>query len=124
MGNAHDGWIGVDFDGTLATYEEWISPDHCGAPIEAMVVRVKQWIAEGRNVRIVTARVYAPHNKAQRQADAARSMLAIQEWCSKHLGTTLPVTCVKDFSMIELWDDRSIQLERNTGRRVDSEDEQ
>ena len=119
MSNSHDGWIGVDFDGTLAVYETWISPEHCGEPIEPMVERVKQWIAEGKLVRIVTARVYAPHNNARRQAEAARSMLAIQRWCSEHLGKALPVTCVKDFSMIELWDDRSIQLHKNKGHRVD-----
>lgn len=25
------GWIGVDFDGTLAHYDKWVSPTHTGA---------------------------------------------------------------------------------------------
>lgn len=119
MGQAHEEWIGVDFDGTLAFYDHWRGCDHCGDPIAPMVERVKQWLAEGRNVRIVTARVYAPHNKPGRQREAAASLVAIQNWCHEQFGTLLPVTCVKDFAMIELWDDRCVQVEKNTGRRVD-----
>jgi hypothetical protein len=121
MAQSHDGWIGVDFDGTLAVYNEWVSASHCGEPIMPMVNRVRKWIEEGRNVRIFTARVYAPPNKALRQKEAAIAMLAIQEWCLKYLGKELPVTCVKDFAMIELWDDRCVQLERNTGVRLEAE---
>jgi len=119
MGNSHDGWIGVDFDGTLAVYEKWEGADVTGAPIERMVERVKAWIAEGQNVRIVTARVYAPNNNARRQYEAAQSMIAIQNWCLFFLGKMLPVTCVKDFAMIELWDDRCVQVNRNEGTLVD-----
>lgn len=118
MGEAHDGWIGVDFDGTLAVYDQWRGAEHCGEPIAPMVERVKGWLAEGKHVRIVTARVYSPNNKARRQAEAAIALLAIQDWCFQHLGQKLPVTCVKDFAMIELWDDRCVQMERNTGRSL------
>jgi putative heme iron utilization protein len=48
-------------------------------------------------------------------ADMAR---AIAEWAEKHVGTALDVTCIKDLRMIELWDDRCIQVEPNTGRTV------
>ena len=34
------------------------------------------------------------------------------------LGVTLAVTCVKDYGMVELWDDRAVQVVMNTGRRV------
>jgi hypothetical protein len=34
-----NGWIGVDLDGTLAFYDEWIGPEHIGAPIPGMVDR-------------------------------------------------------------------------------------
>ena len=40
-------------------------------------------------------------------------------WCQAHLGRVLPVTCVKDFGMVELWDDRAVQVVPNDGRRVD-----
>jgi len=39
-------------------------------------------------------------------------------WCEKHLGLALPVTCVKDMHMIELWDDRAVQVVTNTGMPV------
>ena len=119
---AHDGWIGVDLDGTLAVYDEWRGCNHVGAPIEPMVSRVRQWIAEGRNVRILTARVSYPENNAARQREAAQAMLAIQSWCDIYLGKAIPVTCRKDYAMIELWDDRAIQVEKNTGRRVDGQE--
>ena len=53
-----DGWIGVDLDGTLAEYDKWVSPTHIGKPILRMVKRVQKWLAEGRQVKIMTARVY------------------------------------------------------------------
>jgi len=34
----------------------------------------------------------------------------------KHIGVELPITATKDLKMYELWDDRSICVERNTGR--------
>ncbi len=102
------GWIGVDFDGTLCRYSGWEGPDSVGEPVPAMVERVKRWLDNGYEVRIVTARVSHPE-----QALIARH--AIEEWCLKHIGTELEVTCCKDFDMIELWDDRSIHVVPNTG---------
>ena len=53
---SQSGWIGVDLDGTLAKYGSW-NGGQIGDPIPLMVERVKQWIAEGVEVRIFTARV-------------------------------------------------------------------
>jgi len=41
-------WIGVDLDGTLAEYGDWIGIEHIGKPIPLMIARVKSWIAEGK----------------------------------------------------------------------------
>ena len=49
-------WIGVDLDGTLAEYHGW-NDGKIGEPIQLMVERVKRWLAEGKSVRIMTARV-------------------------------------------------------------------
>ena len=49
------GWIGVDLDGTLARHDGNQSK-RIGEPIPAMVERVKMWLREGREVRLVTAR--------------------------------------------------------------------
>lgn len=110
------GWIGVDLDGTLAHYEEWEGPLIIGEPIPLMVDRVKRWISEGREVRIFTARVSPPSVNDDEMLDAI--LKAISEWCFKHIGTRLAVTCIKDYHMLELWDDRAVQVEKNTGRLI------
>jgi hypothetical protein len=113
------GWIGVDLDGTLATYGGWQGPDHIGEPVPAMVERVQEWIAEGRDVRIFTARVWCSESGDPWPAEHARR--AIEDWCLRHIGRVLPITCQKDYGMIELWDDRAVQVEINTGRRMDGQ---
>lgn len=105
------GWIGVDLDGTLAEYDGWRGVHHIGAPIPAMVERVKRWLSEGREVKIVTARVSHP-------ADFRAAQLAIQIWLVEHVGEVLEVTCRKDFGMDELWDDRAVAVEPNSGRQL------
>lgn len=119
-------WIGVDLDGTLAEYNGWISEEHIGAPVPAMVDRVRAWLVAGKDVRIFTARVDGgevalamgnPAGAAFRDVD--RITRIIQDWTERHLGARLPVTNRKDYGMIELWDDRCVQIIPNTGRRAD-----
>lgn len=113
------GWIGVDLDGTLAEYTTWKGPQHIGAPIPAMVERVKAWLAEGRDVRIFTARVSHSGNfNVARMIEIREAREAIYAWCREHIGRELPVTNVKDFRMTELWDDRAVAVEMNTGRQL------
>lgn len=99
------GWIGVDLDGTLAHYSGFIGPSDIGPPIKPMVKRVKQWLAEGVDVRVFTARVAA----------GQEFIPPIEQWCEEHIGQKLPVTNVKDFSMLELWDDRAVRVRFNQG---------
>lgn len=106
------GWIGVDLDGTLAEYGGWKGQDHIGKPVPLMVARVRHWLEEGREVRIFTARIW-------NEPEDHPATNVIQHWCLEHLGQMLPVTCVKDYGMIELWDDRAIQVRINTGERAD-----
>ena len=115
------GWIGVDLDGTLAVYTGWQGELHIGTPVPAMLFRVKKWVSEGRMVKIVTARV-APGSSFNRDGtkhDLDMVRKAIVLWCLEHVGAALPVTHEKDYAMIELWDDRCVQVEANTGRRMD-----
>lgn len=105
------GWIGVDLDGTLAHYVSGQGVRHVGEPIPAMVKRVKQWRAQGIEVRIMTARVCGMAGPE----DRAEQVAMIELWCLKHLGEKLPVTHEKDFSMVELWDDRAVGVVANTG---------
>lgn len=115
-----NGWIAVDLDGTLAHYDGWKGPEHIGAPIPAMVERVKKWLAEGKEVRIFTARAWSD-GTPEREVECARAVAAIKHWCLETIGCELPVTCVKDFAMIEQWDDRAVQVRINTGRTVEDE---
>lgn len=107
-------WIGVDLDGTLAEYHKWISPEHIGKPIPVMVDRVKKWLADGLDVRIFTARVYGGTG-----ANVEHIRGFIERWCLEHIGQVLPVTNEKDYGMVELWDDRAVQVIPNTGERAD-----
>ena len=113
------GWIGVDLDGTLAHYEGWKSPQHIGEPIAPMVERVKLWLAAGKTVKIFTARVHG-HGMPLIGGGVEDAITPIKAWCLKHIGQELEVTNVKDFGLIELWDDRCVQVEANTGIPVAS----
>lgn len=126
---AHGGWIGVDFDGTLAFYDGWTGWNQFGEPIPRMVERVKAWLAEGIEVRIVTARVKHHDNDTEfcrltgEKFTNVQMKHAISTWCLQHVGQRLRVTCVKDMGMVELWDDRAVQVVANTGRTLAEEAE-
>lgn len=114
MGTNSMGWIGVDLDGTLAKYEGWQGPLHIGEPVPLMLDRVKAWLATGQEVRIFTARV--SHDGTQQRMDESQACYrAIAAWCLAHIGQRLEVTNEKDYQMLELWDDRAVQVEPNTG---------
>lgn len=100
------GWIGVDLDGTLAVYDGWKGAEHIGEPVQPMVDRVKAWRAEGREVKIFTARVFG---------DTGEVAAVIAKWCFDHIGEVLPITCTKDYGMVTLWDDRAIGVVPNLG---------
>jgi len=105
---AHGGTVAVDLDGTLATYDKWRGIEHIGAPVPAMAKRVKDWLSKGVKVVIFTAR-----------ASTSESIPYINEWTKKHFGVVIPVTNQKTFDIVELWDDRAVQVIPNTGRRAD-----
>lgn len=98
------GWIGVDFDETLASYSPGQGMEFLGKPIPKMVLRVKEWLNQGIEVRIFTARASVPE-----------LIPPIEAWCLLHIGVKLQVTNQKDFGMIELWDDRAVRVMPGTG---------
>lgn len=100
-------WIGVDLDGTLAYFEGWNGFDDIGDPIPGMKARVLDWIAQGYQVKIFTARASAPEG-----------IEPVKRWLEKNGFPPLEITASKDFGMIELWDDRAIQVVANTGSPV------
>lgn len=111
------GWIGVDLDGTLAEWHGWdVHKGGIGAPIQLMVDRVKAWLQDGIEVRVFTARVALGRGEFR---DVQGQRAAIDVWTFQHIGRTLTLTCEKDPDMIELWDDRCVQVVRNVGTRAD-----
>ncbi len=112
-------WIGCDFDGTLAFDDGWRGETVFGSPIPIMVERVQRWLAEGIEVRIVTARVGLQNDPHVLDTVGVEAITkAIEDWCEEHIGQKLPVTNEKDMGMTELWDDRAVQVIINTGRPV------
>lgn len=108
-----EGWVGVDLDCTLAEWHGWKSYTDIGNPIPKMVERVKAWRKEGIPVKIFTARI-----DCETEEQLVNTVYAIQLWCKKHLGEILPITDRKDYAMIELWDDRCVQVITNTGETL------
>ena len=114
MGKRMRGYIGVDFDKTLSTYEKYVSPTTLGEPIPLMINRVKKWLNEGKLVKIFTARVASDHSIE----DQIAAEDAIKKWCLEHIGQELEVTAIKYAAMYEFWDDKAISVEPNTGKRL------
>lgn len=97
-------WIGVDLDGTLAEATPWKGMSHIGPAVPLMLRRVRLWLEKGARVKIVTARAGDPEG-----------LKATQAWLKANGLPDLEVTDRKDFGMIELWDDRAIQVVQNRG---------
>lgn len=102
-----ESWIGVDLDGTLSEHSDEVDLEHIGAPIAEMVARVQDWIHQGYRVKILTARASVPEG-----------IPPIQAWLKEHHLPDLEITDAKDLHMIELWDDRGVQVIANTGQPV------
>lgn len=117
LANGPRGWIGVDLDRTLAQREHDGGDNTPGEPVPAMVARVKRWLSQGKNVRIFTARV-APGIVEPGWTPAEEQTAIVEAWCLKHIGQILPVTCMKDYYMKEMWDDCAVAVEENTGRQL------
>lgn len=98
-------WTAVDLDGTLARYTGWKGATQIGAPIPRMVRRIRRWVGHGKKVKLFTAR-----------ADDERAVNAIKAWLKDNDLPDLEITNIKDQHMTELWDDRAVAVERNTGK--------
>ena len=93
-------WVGFDFDGTLAV-------EHTFEPVEPMVDRLRAYLDQGVEVRILTARGNDPHGP--------HGIKLVKDWLKKQGLPDLQVTSKKDYQMIVLYDDRARQVIQNTG---------
>jgi len=98
------GWIGVELDGTLAHYDIHQEANHIGKPVEKMIKRVQQWLMVEADVRLFTARAADP-----------QMLPVIEAWLKTHRLEKMKITCEKDFSMSQFWDDRGIHVICNRG---------
>jgi len=102
-------WIGFDLDGTLAYYDKFRGLDHIGKPIKPIVNLFLQCIKEKKRVKIFTAR-----------ANTVEGRKPIRKWLRDNDLPVVEITDRKDQFMVLLYDDRCIQVERNTGRLLRS----
>ncbi len=98
------GWIGVDMDGTLVKYDERRGTDVIGDMLAPMLARVRAWLNEGIEVRLLTARATDPTLAS-----------FIKPWLREHNLPDLAVTNRKDRDLLQIWDDRGVRVETNTG---------
>jgi hypothetical protein len=100
-------WVGVDLDGTLAHYDENSSIELIEEPIPAMVEFIRKMIQKNIQVKIFTAR-----------ASDADQLPIIREWLKDYDLSELEITNFKDYQMTKLYDDRCVQVEKNTGQPI------
>lgn len=101
------GWFGVDFDRTLTkrtSHDPNFSLAMTGEPNEEVVKEVQKLLTKKIPVRIFTARM---HNALSGKNSYEEVVNPIEKWCFQYLGQVLPITCIKDSKMIQLWDDRA-----------------
>ena len=115
------GWIGFDLDGTLAHYDGWKHPLHIGDPVVEMVREVHRILREDtHDIRIFTARVSPECLEWNQGVSKAQIVECIQDWCEEHLfGQRFEVTHEKDGLMKTCYDDRSTQVQCNTGHTLE-----
>ena len=101
-------WVGFDLDGTLADERTRNGMGTVGDPIPSMIDLVRYYLAKCVKVKIFTARANDPEQHP-----------IIREWLRQvGLPEDLEITATKDYAMIQSYDDRMFQVERNTGRII------
>lgn len=97
--------IAVDLDGTLAYFDHFRGHDHVGEPIPKMMERVKKWVDEKKHIVIFTARAFF----------GEEGISPVKLWLKENGLPDFEITNIKHPDMIEIWDDRAIRVEKNTG---------
>ena len=109
----------VDFDGTLVEDTGWKGFRHIGQPIPEMVKKVREWLSQGDEVILFTARLspckeFDPSLEGL-DFDDVKCML--ENWCLEHFGQKLRVTNEKQGDGY-VYDDWARHVVRNTGRTL------
>lgn len=117
-----DSWIGFDLDGTIAEHDlnKDYDPNVIGNPIPKMMDKLKEYLSKGIKCKILTARVSGIWNSGDsiEYNEAYDSYIAIESWLIRYLGFKIPITSMKDYNMLWFYDDRCVQVERDTGNII------
>ena len=100
--------IALDLDGTLAHYDGWQGVEHIGAPITEMMTKVYQWLDEGHDITIFTARVSV-------ESEAEEAARHIIQWLADNNLPPFPITCIKHKHFELFVDDRAKGVLKNCG---------
>ena len=120
-------WTGFDLDYTAAEGHSPYRSEMIGEPIPKIIELMKEKLAEGKRVKIFTARVCVTNQRSPWSDSVADKEYAnfqhmlITNWSIRNLGIDLEVTCVKDFLCEEIYDDRAWRVEKNTGMIIGRE---
>lgn len=107
--------IACDLDGTLAHYDGWKGVGHIGCIIPSVKQAILNAIAQGDEVWIFTARVSDP-------AEANEAANVIDKWLEENGLGPLTITATKHKFFTQFWDDRALQVIKNTGTFVIEDD--
>lgn len=108
--------IACDLDGTLAEYDGWKGVAHIGPEVPSVLRALKQAQEEGAEIWIHTARVSSDE-------DAQPASYYIQDWLKGIELNVAGITATKHKFFTEFWDDRAIQVIRNSGEFVMAPDD-
>ena len=100
-------WIGVDLDGTLAHKGEHYTGE-IGHILPRMKQRILDYLSDGMEVKIFTARVAQECTKTGRTIPEIISL--IQDWLESNELPRLDVTCIKNRECIRIYDDKATQV--------------
>lgn len=104
--------IAVDLDGTLAEYNGWRGIEHIGKPVQNVLDALRYNKEQGAEIWIFTARLSGEENEAK------QAYFHIEQWLERYNITVDGVTSNKMKKFTEIWDDRAVQVIRNTGEFV------
>lgn len=100
--------IFLDLDATLSYYDGYKGVGVLGKPIPAMMDKVRRWLKEGHKITIFTAR-----------ASNMIEVVAIKKWLKNNGLPDFPVTNIKSSHASVFYDDRAVQIVKNTGQTVE-----
>lgn len=109
--------VACDLDGTLAQYDGWKGIHNIGAPVPSVVQAIKNVYDSGGEVWIYTARLSDPN-------EAVEAGEYIEKYLARHEIPYSGITAIKHKFFTEFWDDRAVQVVRNAGSFVITQDNQ